>query len=549
MNQNRAISRAAVAAAGLLVAALLGGCTAGGQTKAKDTSASSGPTIMTAAAASEVDKITWNVFEGEPKTVDPFKSADYTPNMINSNLCENLLTQTPDFQIKPNLAAKASNPDPLHWVYDLRTDVKFWDESPMTAEDVAFSLQHNLSDKTTFYNYLYGNVANIAVTGPNQVTVTLSSPDYLFNDELASYAGVVVQKKFFETHHADFGSPSTGVMCTGPFKFDKWTQGQSISIVRNDSYWNTSLKPKAKKIDFTFLTDSAAITSGLLAGQIDGTFNVPPASITQLKNTPVGTLSQGPAPLIETIVWANPDGAGSNPQVRKALQMAIDWNGIAKQVLGGVGQPTRLQTPSTAFGFASTQLDALEKSLPEPVSARYDDAKKIVDGLPADVKAKKIQMVVPGTAKTQQIGVAVKDAANRIGLNFELTVVPTTGYSSYLYDPATRAGVDILYTAFWPNIPNPLDWLVTTAVSGGLFNQYNYNGVDAKFAEARGTADPDKRAQLVADIETTLHDQLLPMTPGVKVDNTVWMNKRITGAPAAFAYVYYPWAAHLGGTQ
>ncbi|QHK22608.1 ABC transporter substrate-binding protein [Pseudarthrobacter psychrotolerans] len=549
MNQNRAISRAAVTAAGLLIAALLGGCTAGGQTKAKDTSASSDPTIMTPAAVSEVDKITWNVFEGEPKTVDPFKSADYTPNMINSNLCENLLTQTPDFQIKPNLAAKASNPDPLHWVYDLRTDVKFWDGSPMTAEDVAFSLQHNLSDKTTFYNYLYGNVANIAVTGTNQVTVTLSSPDYLFNDELASYAGVVVQKKFFETHQADFGSPSTGVMCTGPFKFDKWTQGQSISIVRNDSYWNTSLKPKAKRIDFTFLTDSAAITSGLLAGQIDGTFNVPPASITQLKNTPAGTLSQGPAPLMETIVWANPDGAGSNPQVRKALQMAIDWNGIAKQVLGGVGQPSRLQTPSAAFGFASTQLDALEKSLPEPVSAGYDDAKKIVDGLPADVKAKKIQMVVPGTAKVQQFGVAVKDAANRIGLNFELTVVPTTGYSSYLYDPATRAGVDILYTAFWPNIPNPLDWLAATAVSGGLFNQYNYNGVDAKFAEARGTADPEKRAQLVADIETTLHDQLLPMTPGVKVDNTVWMNKRITGAPAAFAYVYYPWAAHLGGTK
>jgi peptide/nickel transport system substrate-binding protein len=549
MNQNRVRSRVAVAAAGLLVTALVGGCSGGGPAKAKDNTSASGPTIMTPAAKSEVDKITWNVFEGEPQTIDPFKSADYTPNMINSNLCENLLLQTPDSQIKPNLASKFSNPDPLHWVYDLRSDVKFWDGTPMTADDVAFSLQHNLTDKTSLYNYLFGNVDNIAVTGANQVTVTLKSPDYLINDEFASYAGVVVEKKFFEAHSADFGSPSTGVMCTGPFKFDKWTQGQSISVSRNDAYWNADLMPKTKKIDFTFVTDGSAIASGLLAGQIDGTFNVPTASIAQLKNTPVGTYTEGPAPLNNTIVWANPQGAGSNAQVRKALQEAIDWAGIAKQTFGGTGAPVKLQTPSTVFGFAKAPMDALEKSLPDPVSAQYDDAKKIVDGLPADVKAEKIVMVVPDAAETQQLGIAIKDAAGRIGLNFELKVVPQTGYTNYLYDPATRAGIDILYTQFWPNIPNPLDWLVTTAVSGGLFNQYNYDGVDKQYAEAVATADPDKRAQLVADIETKLHNELLPMVPGIKLDNTVWMNKKITGAPAAFSYVFYPWAAHLGGTE
>ncbi|MEA5455696.1 ABC transporter substrate-binding protein [Sinomonas sp. JGH33] len=549
MNQNRVRSRVAVAAAGLLATALVSGCAGGAQAKPKDSAAASGSTIMTPVAKSEVDKITWNVFEGEPQTIDPFKSADYTPNMINANLCENLLVQTPDSQIKPNLASKVSNPDPLHWVYDLRTDVKFWDGAPMTADDVVFSLQHNLTDKTSLYNYLFGNVDSIAATGANQVTVTLKAPDYLINDEFASYAGVVVEKKFFEAHAADFGSPASGVMCTGPFKYDKWAQGQSISVSRNDDYWNADLKPKAKKIDFTFVTDGAAITSGLLAGQIDGTFNVPTASLTQLKNTPVGTLSEGPAPFNMTMVWADPKGAGANPDLRKALQMAIDWNGVAKQTYAGTGQPLKLQTPSTVYGFAKTPLDSLEKSLPDPASAKYDDAKKIVDGLPADVKAKKITMVVPDAAETQQFGLAIKDAAGRIGLNFDLKVVPQTGYTNYLYDPATRAGVDILYTQFWPNVPNPLDWLVTTAVSGGLFNQYNYAGVDDLYAKAVATADADKRAQLVSDIETKLHDELLPMVPGIKLDNTVWMNKKITGAPAAFSYVYYPWAAHLGGAQ
>jgi peptide/nickel transport system substrate-binding protein len=158
-------------------------------------------------------------------------------------------------------------------------------------------------------------------------------------------------------------------------------------------------------------------------------------------------------------------------------------------------------------------------------------------------------MVVPDQAETQQLGLAIKDAATRIGLNFQLKVVPAATYTNYLYDPKTRAGVDILYTQFWPNIPNPLDWIGITAVTGGTFNQYNYSGVDDLYAKAVGTADPGQRAQLVSQIEKQLHDQLLPMVPGVQLNNDVWMNKRITGAPAAFDYVYYPWAAHLGAAR
>ncbi|CCH79432.1 putative Peptide/opine/nickel uptake ABC transporter periplasmic substrate-binding protein [Nostocoides japonicum T1-X7] len=505
--------------------------------------------ITTTPATSFVDKVTWNVFEGEPQTVDPYHSADYTPNMINSNMCENLLAQTPDFGIKPNLATAYHNPDPLHWVYDLRDDVTFWDGSPMTAEDVAFSLRENLTDKTSFYNYLYLNVKSVDVTGPHQVTVTLRSPDYLFNSELADYAGVVVEKKFFLEHAKSFGSPSTGVMCTGPFEFEKWAQGQSITLVRNPHYWNASLRPKVGTLVFTFLTDNSAITAGLLSGEIDGTYGVPTSGYTQLRNSPVGTLTVGPAPLNITIVYANPKGPMSNLQLRRALQLAIDWKGVGNRIYAGLASPLTMQTPPAAYGFAAKQLDALAASLPAPRSADYAAARKIVQSVPADVRSRPITMVVPDTSDTQQLGLAVKDAAGRIGLDFRLKVVPTTGYSNYLYDPQTRAGVDILYTQFWPNVADPMDWLGITAVTGGTFNQYGYDGIDAVYAKAVGTKDPAVRARLVAQMERTLHEQLLPMVPGVGLVNTVWMNKRITGAPASFDYVYYPWAAHLGGAK
>ena len=542
----------AALAAGVLGAALISACTAGTHPSANQPTGAQAITgglrVMTPAAKTDVDKVTWNIFEGEPQTIDPFQSADYTPNEINSNMCENLLAQTPDFQIKPNLAESFRNPDPLHWVYNLRSDVTFWDGSSMTAADVAWSMNHNLTDKTSFYNYLYANVKKVAVTGPHQVTVTLSRPDYLFNEELADYAGVVVQKKFFLEHPKTFGSPSVGVMCTGPYQFKKWAPGQSITVVRNPHYWNRNLQPKVHTIVFTFLTDSSSITAGLLSGQIDGTYGVPPSGFTQLKSSSVGTLTIGPAPLSVTIVYANPHGPMSNLTLRKALQQAIDWNGIGTKIYNGEGTPIRLQTPPTVFGFANATLQQLQDTLPPAPSAQYASAKKLVAQVPAAIRTKTITMVVPDTSETQRFGVAIKDAANRIGLKFNLKVVPTTGYSNYLYDPKTRAGIDILYTQFWPNIPQPLDWLGITAVTGGTFNQYGYSGVDGLYAQAVGTADPVRRARLIAQIETKLHDQLLPMVPGVQLYNDVFMNKRITGVPASFNYVYYPWAAHLGGT-
>jgi peptide/nickel transport system substrate-binding protein len=541
--------RARVISVALGTAALivLAGCSSSSP-NAGSTS-SSALTTLTPKGNGDVDRVTWNVFEGEPQTVDPFKSADYTPNMINSNMCENLLVQTPEFAIKPNLASNFSNPDPLTWVYDLRTDVTFWDGTPMTADDVVYSMEHNLTDKTSFYNYLYANVASIAKTGDAQVTVQLKSPDYLFNEELASYAGVVVEKKFTEANGDKVGSPSIGVMCTGPYRYGSWKQGQSITLTSYDGYWNKDLRPKVKQLVFTFLTDDSAITSGLLSGQIDGTYNPPTAGAAQLKASSVGKYYTGPAPLTVSLVVANPNGALANADVRKALQMAIDWKGIGAQVYGGLGTPSALQTVPSAFGFAKDDLNALAAKEKTNGNPQLDAAKKLLVGVPADVRAKTISLVVPEQAETQQLGVTIKSAADKIGLNFKLNVVPATGYSNYLYDPATRGNTDLLYTQFWPNVPNPLDWLGITAVTGGTFNQSGYNGIDKLFAQAVSTPDDSARAKLVTQMEQQLHDEMNPLFPGIELHNDVFMNNKITGAPAAFDYVYYPWAAYLGSTK
>jgi peptide/nickel transport system substrate-binding protein len=123
------------------------------------------------------------------------------------------------------------------------------------------------------------------------------------------------------------------------------------------------------------------------------------------------------------------------------------------------------------------------------------------------------------------------------------------GAVDHLRRPVTEVlDLRLLFTDFWPNVPDPLDWLGIAAVTGGSFNQSGYSGIDADYAKAVATQDDEQRATLVGQMMTKLTADMAPMAPGISHSSRLWMNKRISGAPASFSYVYYPWAAFLGGT-
>jgi peptide/nickel transport system substrate-binding protein len=533
-----------------LVAGCSGKTTPGSSNPASPGASSPGSALVvtTPPGTEEVDSVTWNSWQGEPFTVSPFQSADYKENTVNSNMCETLLAANPDFTIGPNLATKWSNPDPTTWVFDLRPDVTFWDGSAMTAEDVAFSMNVNRTDPTSFYNYLYTRVRSVEVSGPNQVTVKLKSPDYLFPSEMSDYAGVVVQKKFYEKAGKSFGTPDTGVMCTGPFQFSSWSKGDNVTLTRYDGYWDKSRTPKVKQLTFTFLVDEASIVNGILSGQIDGAYDPPASAVNQLTAaSSVGKLHFGPHTSNLTYVHATKGGLFADPEVRKALNRAIDWNGLASTVYTGTAVRLKSLMPPSTFSYGTEALQPAYDALPDPGSGDVEGAKKLLTDSGADV-SKPFVIAVPAAASSLALGNAVVDGAKRIGLNGSVKAVPQNQYTNYLYDPQTRAGIDLLFTDFWPNVPDPLDWLGITAVSGGSFNQSGYSGIDADYAKAVATADDGQRAALVAQMMTRLTNEMAPMAPGISHSSRLWMNNKISGAPASFSYVYYPWAASIGGT-
>ncbi|NUU25004.1 MAG: ABC transporter substrate-binding protein, partial [Streptomycetaceae bacterium] len=205
--------------AAVLTAALIAaGCSGGGS---DDKSSGSGSpfqiTNLTPAAKGPVDKVKWSLY-AEPQTLDYAYAFDYPINTVLANVCENLLRLTPEMKIEPGLAEKFTNPDPLTWVYTLRDGVKFHDGTPLTPRDVVASLnRHRDPAVGSSYSTVFKDVESITETGPREVTVKLTRPNVLLNEQLSATPGIIESADFLAKAGKDYGNPQGGVDCTGPF--------------------------------------------------------------------------------------------------------------------------------------------------------------------------------------------------------------------------------------------------------------------------------------------------------------------------------------------
>lgn len=532
------------AAAGLALA----GCT-GQATNTAPTLSTSDLLVTTPAAAGDLELATWNLPFGEPSSIDPIKAFNYPENTVVANLCEGLMQLQPDYSIKPNLAERVDTPDATTYVYTLRQDVTFWDGQPMTAADVVYSLKRHLDPEEGSYwaGDVVGNIASVEQTGDAEVTVKLTAPDATFNSYMVTPIGTVVEQAFREKAGASFGTPAGGVMCTGPYSVGQWNEGQSISLTRNDSYWNADKAAKTAQVDINFIVDSAAIANALNTGAIDGSYDVPLGALSTLQGSTQGTLDLGRSLQLVAIISTG-HGAFADPAVRKALMLATDRDAIAETVFEGTAQASRSLIPADGWAYGSEVFQSGREAL-APTSVDIEGAKEALKDASVDV-SQPIKIVYP-SERTYYADIIseISNGARAIGLTVEPSAVPSAQFGAFFSDPAAREGSDAFVTNNYMDVPDPLAYLRTIMGTGGSqnYNDYSNPQVDELLSEAAATADDDKRAALVNEIQDiALAD--LPWIPIVDPSVRLFLNNRVTGVPASFVYLYYPWAADLGAS-
>jgi peptide/nickel transport system substrate-binding protein len=509
-----------------------------------DTPASADEWVTTTPAATgEVDSVTWNLIL-EPARLDPAESNNYGESTVLANMCESLQRLDPDFAITDGLAQADVSSDEQTIVYTINPDATFWDGSPVTGADVAFSLTRAWKPTgVPYWTAYYKNVSSIEATGDLEVTVRLSQPDRLFQQMMATAAGGVVQKAYTE-QHPDFGTPSTPPMCSGPYEFASWKSGSELVMERNEDYWGAT-KAKVPTVTFSFLQGDATQTTALTGGAIQGMYQPPYSGLGQLKEH--GSVYYGKSLMTFYLVPTRKSGPLQDARIRRALFLAVDRQAVADTAFANAAVPARSLLAQSAYGDVPHETTSGTGGGEEELA----EARALVEeaGSPQD------EILLVGNPSisdslTQTLQ-ALAEAGKAIGLNTVYKSVTLGEFYGLFGGPEGWKPVNADGFGSQYNFPVP-DPQTQFRIWADPEDYENYGGfadpqATALVEKAGGEPDQTARDEALQAADAQLFSQM-PWVPVVDVANTLYMDKAVTGAPAAFVNWWYPWAADLGAS-
>ncbi|MFE3203219.1 ABC transporter substrate-binding protein [Embleya sp. NPDC059237] len=501
-------------------------------------------TDTTAKGTGPVDNVRW-LLAKEPKSLDLDVRSDSDSNALLANVCERLFQTQPDLSSRPHLADSATYTDPTTLVLKLRAGVTFHDGSPMTADDVVWSLQRHAADGRNESDE-FERVGSIERTGDAEVTVRLKEPDALFTKALAGNAGVVLDREQAEPAGKDYGTPGRTDACTGPYTLKEWKAGSRITLERYDAYWDKSRKPLVRSATFGWADENAMVNS-MTTGAADGTYLTTMSAVPPLAGNGALTVSYGSSSRAWTLIPTERGGM-KDSRVRRALSLALDRQGIAKAAFAGLATPWKTPLGPGAWGYEKATFqagyDALQGAPAQPTAADLDAAKKLVTELgPA---APTLVIANDGTPTRNLIANAVVDAAHRIGLKAQIKTMSGADFTSLYTDQALRKSVDMFADDWYISKADPAGFY-DNALTGSNNNWVGFGSpeYDKVVNEALRTTDDAARAKLLVEAERRFTADAVWL-PLVQVPNVLVTSTKLTGAPASMSNVAYPWLADLG---
>src|SRR6476661_2027674 len=177
--------------------------------------------------------LTMSLADDDVQSFDPIVPTDNMSIWTMLLIYDQLIRVAADgVSLEPGLATKwERSTDNKTYTFHLR-DAKFHDGTPVTADDVAYSLTRVVSDPTSTWTFLVGSISQVTATDPKTVTVTLKSPWAPFEADLALFACSIIPKALHEKQKDQLFQKPIG---SGPFTFVSWDKGQKIVLKKNPS--------------------------------------------------------------------------------------------------------------------------------------------------------------------------------------------------------------------------------------------------------------------------------------------------------------------------
>lgn len=418
------------------------------------------------------------------------------PNIIDNCIMDRLVTTNTDkTEIEPRLAKSWDWVDDTHIRFHLRDDVKMTDGSPLVADDVVYTVKTLAQYSANTDSGRYFDPATTVAEDDYTVTIgfNVANPDILF---LLAWANFGI---FSEDEVNALGGVEAAVkkpvMGAGPYKFVDWTQGQSVTVERNDDYWDPDYAGYYKTIKFVFTQDPASREMAVEAGDANVAMQMPVSqAATFVGNDAVQVKIYG-YKQIEHLYYNLRNGACTDPKVREAIHRALDYDAIAQVATAGYSDvatgwfcdDSTYHTDTYAKDERKVDLEKAKGLLKE---AGYENGLELTtigtaDGVPLNttIQAQLAKIGIKLTINTEDTPQFIQDAFSG---NYDFIYV---GSDEYVRTP----------TAFTAFRKANLDHSV-----GGP--KWTTDEIDGAIAEALAEKDQDKAKEQLAAIEQTFKD-------------------------------------------
>ena len=434
---------------------------------------------------------------GEPSSLDPQVQWNPDSYYVYRNIFDNLVTRSNEGEIVPEIATEWEQTSDTELTLTIRDDVTFHDGTPLTPEDVVFSVKR-ITDPEFASPQLgqFDQITDAAVAEGNKVVLTTAEPYPALLAQLVKLS--IVPQAAVEEMGADaFNAAPVG---SGPYRFEEWNRGVSVTLTRNEDYWGEAGPFEAAV--FRAVPDAATRVADLEAGAADLVVSIDSDAAAALASNPAVKVLSAPTERVAYLGLNLDTPPFDDLEMRRAASLAIDNEGIASGLLMAGEVPVAQLASPAHFGYA----EGIEPFVYDPEAAREITA------------ANPELAATPVTFATapvfdQRIVQALQQMLNDVGFNVEISMtdMPTYLAAARQDDRAERPGASF---GRWSCACQDADGIAYPLLkSDSSWSRVNDPEIDELLETARVSLDEQVRLDAYAEVARIVRDNyyVLPM--------------------------------------
>ena len=499
----------------LMMATMLAGCSGG--------ASSSTPASASASAASGTssnDSTTLTLaINADILTTDPQALNNGTTTSVLYNVFSNLVKYDDAGEIVMDLAESYELlEDQVTWEFKIREDAVFHDGTPVTAEDVAWSLTRVMTDESSADYMNFSPLAEAVAVDDYTVHVVSDDPYPIMLQLLCKGGAAVLPKAYFEENgeEAWLANP----IGSGPYQLTEYVKDDHVTLVPFADYYGEQ-NPDWEEVIFRVVPESSTRVGELIAGNVDAVNMVIPTEWERVNGNEGTAVVNGPSTRVYQLALKTDKGPTADLRVRQAIDLAIDDQTIVDTILQGAGTPMLTRVPS---GVNGCNEDLVGKYNYDPERAKELLAEA---GYP-DGFSMKIEAPTGRYTMDAEISQAIVAMLSQVGITVDLQLLESSAYSNVFSAHSAEDGFMTCFgLGFFDASYGMIGYFGVNTSGESNWNNQEY--IDMYY-EAEFNMNEEERTQLFQEMQQMVADEV-PYAIICQIDNSYGVKDSITMTP------------------